>query len=124
MKVSELIYERVTLEHMTHETEAIIHQIQNASCVEDVLNARTRYNQLCVEYSTASALSYMRYTINTIDEFYLAEKDYYDEISPQVANLDLAYNQALMSTQFLPQLREILNPLLFKSLLSMAVKTH
>jgi len=116
MKVSELKYERVTIEYMTDEVEAIINQINNASTVDDVLEARKRYNKLSEEYSTATALSYMRYTINTVDEFYLKEKDYYDEISPKAANLDLAYNTAFMNSKFLPQLKEILNPLLFRSL--------
>ena len=116
MKVHELKYERVTIEYMTDEVNAVIAQIQNAQSVEDVLAARTRYNKLMEDYNTANALSYMRYTINTVDEYYLAEKDYYDEISPEAANLDLAYNNALMNSAFLPQLEERLNPLLFRSI--------
>ena len=116
MKVSDLIYKRITIEYMEQETESIIQQINNASCVDDVLSARKRYIELCEEYNTANSLSYMRYTINTIDEFYLAEKDYYDEISPKVANLDLNYNKALINSSYLSQLKENLNPLLFKSI--------
>ena len=116
MKVSDLIYKRITIEYMEQETDSIIPHINNASCVDDVLSARKRYIELCEEYNTANSLSYMRYTINTIDEFYLAEKDYYDEISPKVANLDLNYNKALINSSYLSQLKENLNPLLFKSI--------
>lgn len=116
MKVSELKYERVTIEYMKDEVNSIITQINDASTIDEVLDARKRYNQLSEQYSTASALSYMRYTINTVDEFYLAEKDYYDEISPEAANLDLAYNNALLNSIFRPELEEKLNPLLFKTI--------
>lgn len=116
MKVSELQYERVTIEHLTQEVNSIIQQINTAESVEDVLAARKRYNQLSEEYSTASALAYMRYCINTIDPFYLTEKDYYDVISPEAANLDLAYNTALMSNKFRPELEQRLSPLLFRSI--------
>ena len=116
MKVSELKYERVTIEYLTEKVGEILKKMENATCVQDVLDARKAYNDLSEEYSTASALSYMRYTINTADEFYLAEKDYYDEISPEAANLDLAYNTALLSSPFRPELEKTLNPLLFKSL--------
>lgn len=116
MKVSELEYQRVTIEHMTEEVNSIVEQIRNAKRVEDILAARKRYNDLSEEYSTANALSYMRYTINTVNEFYLGEKDYYDEISPEAANLDLAYNTALMESNFLPELERLLSPLLFKSI--------
>ena len=116
MKVSELPYERVSIEYVQEEMNAIISQIKNAKSVDDVLGARKRYISLNESYNTASALSYMRYTINTVDEFYLAEKDYYDEISPVVSNLDLLYNTAFMESEFLPELKEVLHPLLFKSM--------
>lgn len=116
MKVSDLEYRRVTIEHLTEEVSSIIAQIKNAECVEDVLSARKRYNALSEEYSTASSLSYMRYTINTVDAFYLGEKDYYDEISPEAANLDLEYNTALMESKFRPELEQRLSPLLFRSI--------
>lgn len=116
MKVSELKYERVTIETMEQEVRDIIHTIENANSVEEVLAARDRYNALSREYSTASALSYMRYTINTVDPFYLEEKNYYDEIGPEAANLDLEYSKTLMDSKFRPELEKRLNPLLFRSI--------
>ena len=116
MKVSELEYRRITIEYLRDAVGAVISQIENAASVEDVLAARKRYNELMEEYNTATALSYMRYTINTVDEFYVAEKDYYDEIGPEVSNLDLAYNNAFMGSSFRGELEQNLNPLLFKSI--------
>lgn len=116
MKVSELAYNRVTIEYLREHVEQILKQIEQAETVEDVLAARKAYIALSEEYDTASALSYMRYTINTADQFYLDEKDYYDEISPEAANLDLAYNTALMNSKFRPELEKRLNPLVFRSL--------
>lgn len=115
MKVSDLPYKRVTIEYLTREVNDILHTIHNAIDVEQVLEARKRYNKLRREYDTASALSYMRYTINTVDEFYLREKDYYDEIGPAAANLDLEYSKALMECKFRTELEQRLNPLIFRS---------
>ena len=116
MKVSELKYERVTIETLEREVRDIIRTIKEAACVEEVLAARDRYNALSREYSTANALSYMRYTINTVDPFYLREKDYYDEIGPAASNLNLEYSKALMESRFRPELEKRLNPLLFRSM--------
>lgn len=116
MKVSELEYRRVTIERLTEEINDIICKIEQAVSVDDVLSARKRYNDLMEEYGTATALSYMRYTINTADEFYVQEKDYYDEIGPEASNLDLAYNRAFMNTPFRAELEKKLNPLLFRSI--------
>ena len=46
MKVFELPYERVTIEYLTQEVQKIIHMIQGAETVEQVLKARNRYNTL------------------------------------------------------------------------------
>ncbi len=71
---------------------------------------------IVTEYATAASLSYMRYSINTVDEFYVAEKDYYDEIGPQVDNYNVQYATALLDSPFRAQLEEALSPVLFKSL--------
>ncbi len=116
MKVSQLPYQRVTIEQLTDSVRQIVEDIRNAESVETVLEARKRYNALSKEYGTATALSYMRYTINTVDPFYLEEKDYYDEIGPAAANLDLEYTRALLDSIFRPELEQRLNPLLFQSM--------
>ncbi len=116
MKVSQLPYQRVTIEQLTDSVRQIVEDIRNAESVETVLEARKRYNALSKEYGTATALSYMRYTINTVDPFYLEEKDYYDEIGPAAANLDLEYTRALLDSKFRPELEQRLNPLLFQSM--------
>ena len=84
MKVSELPYRRVTREEMAKGLQRVIERIKAAQSVEEILAARAEYLSLTTEYATAQSLSYMRYTINTVDPFYLAEKDYYDEIGPEV----------------------------------------
>ena len=103
-KVSELPYERVTIEEFTREMEAVVRQVQAAGSAEDVLAARARCNALVVRFQTAEALSYMRYSINTADEFYLAEKDYYDEVGPQAQELLLAYSKAMLASPFRAEL--------------------
>lgn len=116
MKVSELKYERVTLEEITEAMNRITPQVKNAKTVEEVLEAREQYVKLGKRFETAFALSYMRYTINTVDEFYVAEKDYYDEILPQVQNLMLSYSNALLDSPFRPELEKRLIPVIFKKL--------
>ncbi len=114
MKVSELKYERVTEEVITKTAEAIISKVKNAESVKEVLDARDQFVDFQKEFMTASSLSYMRYTINTVDEFYLAEKDYYDEITPKVQNYITEYSNAILDSPFRADLEKELSPLLFK----------
>ena len=98
MKVSELKYERLSIEEFAAEIQKIIAQVKNASSAQEVMDARNRCNDLYIRLETAQALSYMRYSINTADEFYLAEKDYYDEVGPQAQNYMLEYTEAMLET--------------------------
>lgn len=100
MKVSQLPYRRVTREEMTAGLRHVIERVRGARNVEEILEARAEYLSLKTEYDTAQSLSYMRYTINTVDPFYLAEKDYYDEIGPEIENLDLQYASAVLDSPF------------------------
>ncbi len=115
MKVSELEYKRVTIEEIREKSKAIIEMVKNAQSVQDVLKARDEYNKNVEELSTEYALANMRYTINTIDEFYVKERDYYDEIMPEVQSIGLEYANALLDSKFRPELEKELLPLVFKS---------
>lgn len=116
MKVAQLQYERMTLESFSEQLTGIIEQIKTAKNVQDILNARDKAVALQNEFQTAYSLANMRYTINTVDEFYVKEKEYYDEITPQVQNYLLEYAGAMLDSPFRPELERELSPLLLKSL--------
>ena len=94
----------------------VIERVRGARNVEEILEARAEYLSLKTEYDTAQSLSYMRYTINTVDPFYLAEKDYYDEIGPEIENLDLQYASAVLDSPFRAELEQALSPILLRSM--------
>ena len=116
-KVSQLPYERLPIEEFAQQAQQIIDQVKGAASAQEVLAARDKCNQLVIRLETAQALSYMRYSINTADEFYLAEKDYYDEVGPQAQNYLLEYTRAMLASPFRRELEETgeIIPLVFRS---------
>ncbi len=116
MRVSELPYRRVTLEEVKAVMEDVIPRIRNAKSVEEILAAREDYLKNVLEYTTNAALASMRYTINTVDSFYVAENEYYDEIGPAVGNYSVEYASALLDSPFRRELEEALSPVLFRSM--------
>ena len=116
MKVSELPYRRVTLEEVKQVMEDVIARIRGAKSVEEILAAREDYLAAELEYYTNVSLAYMRYTINTVGEFYVAENEYYDEIGPTVQNYAVEYASALLDSPFRAELEEALSPVLFQSM--------
>lgn len=115
MKVSQLPYERCTIEYIRENMTNAIERIKNASGCDEVLKAREDYLAVLSEFSTQYALSNCRYTLNTRDEFYLKEKDYYDEIAPEAEEYSVRYCAAMLDSPFRAELEEKLSPVLFKS---------
>ena len=116
MKVCDLPYKRVTLEEVEAVMKDVIARIRSAKSADEILAAREDCNALRLEYQTAASLSYMRYSINTVDEFYVAEKEYYDEIGPSAQNYMIEYASALLDSPFRAELEKALSPVLLKSL--------
>ena len=116
MKVSELPYRRVTLEEVKAVMEDVIPRIKAAKSVEEILAAREDYLKMELEFATNASLASMRYTINTVDPFYVAENEYYDEIGPTVGNYSVEYASALLDSPFRKELEEALSPVLFQSM--------
>ena len=114
MKVTELPYSRVTVEQAREIIPDVIARIKNAASADEVLKAREDYLRFLLEYATNASLAYMRYSINTADEFYIAEQDYYDEIGPEVNSMTVEYAGALLDSPFRAELEEKLSPVLFK----------
>lgn len=114
MKVSELPYERVKLEELQEALPKIAERIRGAKTAEEILAARQDYKKLLRRYSTNASLASMRYTINTVDEFYVAENEYYDEIGPKAQVLFQEYVKAMLESPLRPELEEKLGKLVFR----------
>ena len=104
MRVSELPYRRVSLEEIRTVMEDVIVRI------------REDYLAMNLEFYTNFGLANMRYTLNTVDAFYVAENAYYDEIGPAAENYQVAYASALLDSPFRAELEKALSPVLFRSM--------
>jgi oligoendopeptidase F len=65
--------------------------LSNAKSAKEALDTFYKYNEYSDKITTAGSLAYIKFTLNTEDEFFAGEKEYYDEIMPMVQNLDLQF---------------------------------
>ena len=63
-------------------------------------------NALRNDFSTQANLVYIRASIDTNDEFYQKERDYFDEMSPEVEELVTEYYKALVASPFRDELED------------------
>ena len=70
MRFSEFIYKRIDLEETKKKIQEITEKLKHAQSVEEQVQAVYEMNDVKKEIATADSLVYIRYTINTKDEFY------------------------------------------------------
>ncbi|MCG0056922.1 hypothetical protein L6R34_31640, partial [Escherichia coli] len=83
---------------ITHFTEAASVSQQN----EAIRLANDAYSQ----YSTMGNICYIRHSIDTANEFYKEEQDYFDETQPLLEGYVEKFYKALISSPFKRQLEE------------------
>ncbi len=113
MKFCDMPYKRPDIEDLKAKLTTLKEKIENAENVKQVITA---YNEVCSaseEYSTMGSLAYVRHTINTKDEFYDKENDFFDEIGPTVTDVFQEINKAMLKSPFRAELTAHFGELLF-----------
>ncbi|WP_206832505.1 M3 family oligoendopeptidase [Alicyclobacillus fructus] len=106
MKFSEMKYQRPDLAGLKHDVQRLIDEFEAATTPEAALDALQEVNRLRMDFQTMFELAYIRNSIDTRDEFYKAEKAFFDEASPEVEALETRLRQALIASPHRPALEE------------------
>lgn len=122
MKVSEMPYQRITVEEFKEQAEKIIEKIKNIKSAEELKTARDEFNKISEEVETACSLANCRFTLNTRDEFYNAEMDYYDNVMPLFSEIENEYKKAMLESPYRADAEKLINPRVFKGF-EMSLKT-
>ncbi len=110
-KISEMKYERVSKESVIEKIKDIIARVENAKNGQELLNLRDEYNALSEHVGTMARLASTRLNLNSRDEFYTAEMDYYNEALPEIQMYDIKFTKAFLDSPCLEEAKRELNPL-------------
>ena len=100
MKFSEMPYKRPDPERIKQDFRRYTEQLKNAKTYEEAKAAFLAYEEWYKADSTTSTLAYVRQSIDTRDEFYNGEKDFWDEVGPELEEYEQAWNEALVESPF------------------------
>ena len=84
MKFTEMPYQRPDVAALKAAMEDAAAKIANASGVQEQIDAFEAYTAESVQWNTLQSLAYVRNTVNTKDEFYAAEREYFDTVGPEL----------------------------------------
>lgn len=112
MKFSEMPYRRVekaVLDQISRLTE----RLTCASSAEEAEKIFMESEAISTEVQTMMSLCYIRSTIDTTDEFYAAEQEYNDELTPLLTEKSQEFSKALCASPFRRELEKKWGTLLF-----------
>lgn len=99
-KLSELHYERITIESFEKETCDIINEFNAAESGEEQFLVHKKYYALMNKVSTAMILAGLRHHGDMSDKLYEGEQEYYDEISPKIESFNVKYQKMLFDSKY------------------------
>ena len=104
MKFKEYKYIRPNLDEIKERSESTASLIKNANNVDEVIKAVNDFNIFRGHVNTMRELCGIRNTINTVDEFYCQEQDWFDNNSPYIDEAFQLVNEALLTSKYRQEL--------------------
>ena len=117
MKFNDMPYQRPDMKDVKSHFEKVKNDILNATSAKQLAQVILDYeNNFSKDLNTTISLSHVRYTINTLDEFYEKENEFWDENSPIIENLTVEVAKAINSSKFKEDLKKEFGEHYFKLL--------
>ncbi|HET7656891.1 MAG TPA: M3 family oligoendopeptidase [Bacillales bacterium] len=113
MKFTNFSYERPDIEQVKHDFDKLLNQFRQAENVEEQNDVIKNINELRSRFESMSEIVMVRHTIDTNDEKYRQEQDYFDENEPIYKGLISDYYKALVESNFRNELEEMWGKHLF-----------
>lgn len=104
MKFKDMPYERIDFAKAKAELSEIMEKSKAAKSGEEQFEVHKMFYRLNDKIQTQVTLCSIRHTIDTTDEFYEKEQNYYDEQIPEYSNLCVEYQKILFYSPY----REVL----------------
>lgn len=96
MKFSDIKYERVSYEDVEHKFLGLIEKIRHCNDFEEILKFINEINQIRNHVDTMKEYASIRYSIDTTDELFCEENNYWDEYDPYFKKLDNVFYKTLL----------------------------
>ncbi|MCL2375616.1 MAG: M3 family metallopeptidase, partial [Firmicutes bacterium] len=113
MKFSQMPYKRPKFEESNVKLEDLLKRFKEANTLEVIFDTYKEYDNYMSHISTMFNLASIRNTIDTKDEFYLAEKEYSDEVVPLLQPIIKEFSMALLECPFRKELEAEWGKLMF-----------
>lgn len=116
MKVSQIVYTRPDKQAVLDKLNELRQRFDNAKSVEEFLAIHEEYKAYSIALDTNMRIAFIRFTQDTRDEFYAAEKDYLDEIGPEISVANAEVARCYLTSPFRGELEKRFPRIMFVNL--------
>lgn len=113
IKFSEMKYERPNIEEVRKEMDLITQELINANSYAEAREACIKKDNLNKHIDTLANIAQIRHDINTKDEYYDEESNFWDESTPLLQESTMKFVDALLNTKFRKEFEEEYGDLMF-----------
>jgi len=114
MKFSNYPYIRPDLNEFESTFNSFLNQFRKATSAEQQTEIIKEINKNRDHFESMMSLAAIRHSIDSADSFYLAEKDFFDEKKPFYDALITRYYKAILSSNYIDELKETFGHQLFR----------
>lgn len=116
MKFKDMPYKRVEFDEVEKEYRQMIEAFQTAKSGEEQFEIHKKFYELSDRIATMMTIAHIRHDIDTTDEFYNKEKEYYDGMGPKMSNLVVEYKKVMYDSPYRAYLEEQIGEVAFKNM--------
>ena len=116
MKFSGMPYKRIDMDEVKKTYRDIIDRTKAAGSGEEQFEIHREYYKFMDDIRTSMELAMIRHDIDTTDEFYEKESDFYDEVTPIINQYENEYGQVLYDSPFREYLESKIGKVTFKNI--------
>lgn len=116
MKFKDMPYERIDFTEVEAEMKRIMADFQTAESGEAQFKVHEQYYTLVNKVRTLMTIAHIRHDVDTADEFYDKEQEYYDEKGPLLDNLLNMYEKQMYESPFRAYLEDKIGKVAFKNI--------
>mgnify|MGYP001185172447 CR=1 FL=1 len=122
MKYSQFPYKRIDIKKHNFEVEKMILDFKSALSSKNQILIIKKYQKLQKEYQTFSSIAHLNFAKNTKDNSAIEENNFYDEIGPEIAEIDNKFTKEIYFSKFRKELEDEFGSHFFK-LIEMELKS-
>ncbi|MDO5138526.1 MAG: M3 family oligoendopeptidase [Oscillospiraceae bacterium] len=113
MKFSEMPYKRPDPQEVINKTKDLTERLRNAKSYEEARSVFLEYEEEGKAVGTTATLAYIRQSIDTRDEFYNEEKDFWDDFGPEIEEFEQEWIKTMLESPFRKDFEEEYGNLMF-----------